>query len=212
MKKYILFDLDGTLTDSAPGFINGVIYAVDKFGIDEHGKDLSFLIGTPVKRSFHEYYGLSKEDAEKAYDHYCEYYMAKGLYENEVYEGIVETLEGLKERGKTLMIATSKPEPLAIGVLEHFDLMKYFSFVGAYVPAENRTSKIAVLKYVLEENHITDLSKVLMVGDRYNDVEGAHAVGVECAGVLFGYGDREEMEKCGADYILETAQELLDIV
>ena len=198
MYQYILFDLDGTLTDPGIGITNSVMYALKKFGIEvEDRAALYKFIGPPLMDSFERFYGFSKEDSALALQYYREYFKPYGLYENEVYEGTRELLEELKKRGKKLILATSKPEEFAKEILRHFDLLQYFDFVGGASMDEIRNKKADVIAYALENCGITDLSAAVMVGDREHDVLGAKQVGLKCIGVLFGYGDREELEAAG---------------
>lgn len=213
MYNYILFDLDGTLTDPGIGITNSVMYALKKFGIEE--KDRVFLykfIGPPLLESFDKYYGLSPEECQQALVYYREYFRPKGLYENEVYDGIKELLEELKEKGKTLLLATSKPEEFAIEILKHFDLYQYFDFVAGATMDEKRVKKADVIAYALENCGISDLSMAIMVGDREHDVIGAKAIGMDSIGVLYGYGDYEEHKNAGATYIAEKPEDILQII
>ena len=125
MYKYILLDLDGTLTDPAIGITNGVMYALEKFGIKvADRKQLYCFIGPPLIDAFMNYFGLSKEEAKQAVEYYREFYRVTGIYENRVYDGVFETLKALKTNGKTLILATSKPEPFAEIILKHFEIVK----------------------------------------------------------------------------------------
>ena len=147
-----------------------------------------------------------------ALQYYRDYFKPYGLYENTVYEGIEEVLEMLKSQGKMVMLATSKPEPFAVEILRHFDLEKYFDFIGGATMDEKRVKKAEVIRYVLESNHITDLENVIMVGDREHDVIGAQKCGLKCIGVLYGYGNREELETAGAIDIVEKPTDLLKTI
>ena len=136
----------------------------------------------------------------------------KGLYENELFAGIPELLADLQSRGVTLIVATSKPEEFTHRILDHFDLSKYFAFVGGNTLDEKRPTKASVIQHILNEYpHITP-NNTVMVGDRHFDVEGAHAFGLPAVGVLYGYGDRAEMEVAGADYIAEDVTGLHDLL
>lgn len=213
MYKYILFDLDGTLTDPGLGITNAVMYALKKFNIEVSDRtELYKFIGPPLLDSFEIYYGMSKEESQLALQYYREYFKPHGLYENTVYDGIEELLSELKERGYLLILATSKPEPFAVEILRYFKLDKYFHFIAGATMDEKRVKKADVIAYALESCEITELSKVIMVGDREHDVLGAKEVGLECIGVLYGYGDREELEKAGASYIAENAEEILKTI
>ncbi len=213
MYEYLLFDLDGTLTDPAEGITNSVAYALNKFGIEvEDKKTLYKFIGPPLVDAFSEYYGFSKEDSEKATAYYRETFRVKGLYENRVYDGVIEMLEALKNKGKKLIIATSKPEEFTLRILEHFDLLKYFDFVAAATFDATRNSKDKVITYALEHLNPNSLKKVVMIGDRHHDIDGAKVNGIDSIGVLWGFGSREELEKAGATHIAESVREIFKYV
>lgn len=208
-KKYLLFDLDGTLTDSKEGIMNGVTYMLNYFGIQvENRQSLFSWIGPPLKWSLKEYYGFDDEKIAKAIEQYREYYVETGMFENEVYPGIESLLKELHTMGYELYTATSKPAPAAVAILEHFGIAQYFTYIGGATLDESRSEKEEVIAHVLEVNHITDKSQVLMIGDRKFDVEGAKIHGLECLGVLYGYGNREEFQIAGADYIAETVEDI----
>lgn len=213
MYKYIFFDLDGTLTDSKDGIVNSICYALEKFNIKvEERSSLYAFLGPPLKESFMKYYGFDADKADRAVDVYREYFSVKGLFENKVYEGIKELLEELRSSGRKLAVATSKPELFTKRILEHFDMMKYFDFVAGATMNEERTKKGDVIKYALESLNITDKSQVLMVGDRHHDIDGACENSIESAGVLYGYGNRKELESAGATYIVETVSQLKELL
>ncbi len=208
-RRYIVFDLDGTLTDPGAGITRSVQYALRSYGIEE--TDLSKLypfIGPPLKESFMKFYGFSETQGMEAIGRYREYFTARGIFENEVYDGIPQMLEMLKKNGKHLLVATSKPEEFAVRILEHFDLRKYFDYVGGASMDEVRVGKGEVIRYTLEAAGIADKREVIMVGDREHDVLGARENGVDCVGVLFGYGSRQELEEVGAFKIVGTVGEL----
>ena len=140
------------------------------------------------------------------------HYKDKGIYENEVYPGIENLLASLSEKGKKIILATSKPEPFAKEILRHFGLEKYFLFAAGSTMDETRTNKAEVIEYALSECGITDKSSVVMVGDREHDIIGANKNGIDSIGVLFGYGSREELENAGADYIAETVEDILKFI
>lgn len=213
MYEYILFDLDGTLTDPGIGITNSVAYALKRWNIEvEDRKSLYRFIGPPLQDSFREYYGFSQEDALRAVDVYREYFCEKGLYENEVYPGVEKLLQVLKEQGKTLVLATSKPEEFAVRILRHFGLDRYFTVMAGATMDPSRSKKGDVIAYALRESGVTELSKAIMIGDREHDIFGAKQNGLDSIGVLFGYGDREELEKAGATYIAATVEDILNHV
>ena len=214
MKKYdvILFDLDGTLTDSSPGIINSIVYALKKYNIRvENTDDLRRFLGPPLHESFRDFYGFDEEKAMEAVGFYREYFSTKGLLENEVYPGIRELLSDLQENGKRLILATSKPKPFTDRIMEHFDLAKYFEFIAGSNMDGTRSKKAEVIAYALESCNITDKSNVVMVGDREHDIIGAKKVGIDSVGVEYGYGDYDELSDAGATYIVKTVEGLKDI-
>lgn len=205
----ILFDLDGTLTDSGPGIRRSVAYALRKLGRPVPGQAvLNRFIGPPLLDSFQRHCGLDLETARQGTQYYREYFQERGLFENSVYPGIPALLADLKGAGKTVLVATSKPEVFARRILEHFDLAGYFDYVAGATLDEARLTKSAVLTYALQTMGITDKSAAVMVGDREQDVLGAREVGLDCIGVLYGYGDRAEHEAAGAAAIAATVEEL----
>ncbi len=211
--KYILFDLDGTLTDPAVGITTCVAYALKKFGIEvEDISTLNHFIGPPLLDSFMADYGFSKEKAQTAIDYYRERFRVKGLYENEVYDDVPEMLEKLKNDGKKLILATSKPEPFAKEIMRHFGLDKYFDFVAGSNFDGTRTAKAEVIEYALESAGVTDKSACIMVGDREHDIIGANKTGLDSIGVLYGYGSRNELESAGATFIAETVENLTKLI
>ncbi len=210
---HILFDLDGTLTDPALGITNSVMHALKKYGIEvKDRRELYKFIGPPLTDSFEQYYGFSKTQAVTAVDYYREYYRDTGIFENSLYGGIPELLALLKSKGKTLILATSKPEVFAKRILEHFRLDQFFSFISGSCLDGTRVKKDEVIQYALKSCNITDKSGVVMVGDREHDVIGAKKCGIRCIGVLFGYGGRTELEEAGADYLAETVEEIGKII
>lgn len=213
MYNTILFDLDGTLTDSSPGIINSILYSLDKLGIHESDTDkLRKFLGPPLVDSFKEYYNFSQEKAETAVKYYREYFSTKGLLENSIYSGVTELLKKLKELGKTLIVATSKPEPFTNRILEHFDLMKYFDFVAGSNMDNTRCKKAEVISYALASCNINELSDAVMIGDREHDIIGANKVGIDSIGVLYGYGDYDELHTAGATHIAENAEDIFKII
>ena len=211
--EYILMDLDGTLTDSKEGITKCLQYALQYFGVKVD--DLSTLekyIGPPLEQTFREGFGFGKEQAELAVEKYRERYVPKGMYENHLYAGIEEAVQRLKESDKVLIVATSKPEKFAVTILKYFGLDGYFDDICGADQAAGRNKKSEVIQYVLEKHELTDLSDVLMVGDRKYDVEGAQECGLQCMGVCYGFGSREELEEAGAAYIAETVEEMVQLL
>ena len=213
MKKYILFDLDGTVTDPMIGITKSVQYALRKFNIEvENLNDLCKFIGPPLKDSFMNFYGFNEEDALKAIAFFREYFSVNGLYENTVYENFEDMLIALKEQNKSLIIATSKPTVFAEKILEHFNLKKYFDFIAGSNLDNTRTKKADVISYALEQQGLTEASEMIMIGDREHDVIGAKTLGIESIGVLHGYGSYEELSNSGATYIVKDVKELKSLL
>ncbi len=214
MNHIILFDLDGTLTDPKEGITKSVQHALQAFGIVEPDLEkLCPFIGPPLSDSFKEYYGFGKEQSREAIDYFHEYFTKQGMFENKVYPGIREMLGKLKNIGLTLAVATSKPEQFAIQILEHFDLISYFTLVGGADMEEIRVRKGDVIEYTLKRLNTTpENSKIIMVGDRKHDIIGAHENKIPCVSVLYGYGSREEFTENGADYQVETVEKLEDFL
>lgn len=212
-KQYILFDLDGTLTDSAEGITKSAQYALNAMGIPvEDPQELSFFVGPPLRDTFRDYYQMTEEEIDEAVRLFRVYFRPKGIFENQVYDGIPQLLEHLTEAGKILMVATSKPTDFAETVLEHFHLDQYFDFVAGATMEEGRTKKADVIAYLLEECQLVDTSELIMVGDRAQDVIGAREMGIPTIGVLYGYGSRKELKDAGADYIVKSIEELEEVL
>lgn len=214
MYKYILFDLDGTLTDPKEGITNCVQYALDKYGFYNQPMDLLLkFIGPPLTESFMVYYGMDLEQAKDAVEKYRERFKDIGIYENKLYDGVDEMLCRLKECGKVLAVASSKPEVFVERILEYFNIRQYFDIVKGSFLDGTRVNKAEVIEAVfaeLPEN--LDKTELVMVGDRLHDVNGAKTVGVDCIGVSFGYGGRKELEEAGADAVADTVEQLLNLI
>ncbi len=209
MYKTILFDLDGTLTDPAEGITNSVAYALERYGIEvPERKELYCFIGPPLTDSFKKYYGFSDSQAVEAVEVFREYFRDKGIFENVMYEGIDTLLSQLKKAGKTVVLATSKPEPFARRILERFGLISNFDIVAGATFDETRVKKADVIAYALSQLPECDLSSCIMVGDREHDVKGALEHGISCIGVLWGYGSKEELQCAGAESIVQNVREL----
>ena len=212
-QQYLLFDLDGTLTDPAEGITNCVTYALERFGIYPRSREeLYAYIGPPLIYSFTHFHHLSDEEAVQAVAYYRERYSVTGWSENRVFEGVPELLCELKERGVALMVATSKPEEYTNRILEHFGLAQYFTFVAGCTLSGLRPEKADVIAYIRERYPDIRAENTLMIGDRRFDVDGAHRCGLPAVGVLYGYGDRAEMEDDSADFITESVHALREFL
>lgn len=210
--RYVLLDLDGTVTNPKEGITRSFAYALAEFGIETEDRDtLCKVIGPPLMQSFQEFYGFTKEQALRGTAKYRERYEKLGWAENEVYEGMEEALAALYKQGAKLILATSKPERFAVRIMKHFGLDRYFTALcGADDYAQNRSTKEEVVRYALEQNGITDTTEVIMVGDRKYDVAGAAALGIKTIGVLYGFGDEAELREAGAVHLVKTPQELAE--
>ncbi|HEM3489060.1 TPA: HAD family hydrolase [Streptococcus suis] len=212
MYQTILFDLDGTLTDSGQGILNSVAYALEKMGIEEPDiANLNRFIGPPLYESFSRFYQLSPEDTQSAVDAFRVYFKEKGMFENQLYPGIIPLLEELRTAGKTLVIATSKPEIFAKQILEHFSIAHYFDVIAGASLDSSRISKADVIGYAINQLEAFPHHAV-MIGDREHDIEGAHKHQLPAIGVLYGYGNKQEFEKAGATMIVENVQDLKRIL
>lgn len=208
----LLFDLDGTLTDSGPGIMHAAKTALQSFGIDGLSEqELRYFVGPPLWESFGKY--LPEEQISAAIDRFREYYRVTGWLENEPYPGVRECLHALKAAGKRMYVATSKLESMARQVLTHFDLMQYFDGVcGGIADDPEAGKKVNVVRRALREAGCTEYSRAILSGDREYDIYGGHAAGIQTVGVLYGYGSREELEKAGADALAETPEALLALL
>lgn len=212
MKQYLLFDLDGTLTDPKVGITTCVQYALDAFGIEESDLDkLEPFIGPPLKDSFMEFYHMDETEAQLAVDKYRERFRDTGIFENQIYVGVPEMLRALQAKGMHLAVASSKPTVFVERILKHFDIDKYFQVVVGSELDGTRVEKDQVVEEALRQlfdGKAVDKDKVYMIGDRRFDVEGARAQGVESVGVTYGYGSMEELKEAKADYIVRSVAEL----
>lgn len=212
MYKVILFDLDGTLTESGEGITKSVQYALGKLGLPEAPlEELRTFVGPPLLEKFMEYAGLDQDTAKQAVAYYRERYSSVGIFENRVYDGIPEVLEGLQRKGYRLVVASAKPEKYVKQILEHYEIASYFEEVVGSEMDGRRTSKEAVIEEALRRLNLQNhRSQVLMVGDRENDVLGARKCGLECLAVSYGYGSVEELEATDPLKIVSTVPEILD--
>jgi len=211
MYDYILFDLDGTLTNPKEGITKCIQYALSYMGIEEPDlNNLTRFIGPPLHTAFMEYYGFDEAAAWTAVKRYRERFGTIGVYENEVFQGISDLLGQLKQNSMILAVATSKPEIFMSKILEKYDLKKYFDVAAGSELDGMRTEKADVIEEVLRRLSISDKerSRVIMVGDRKYDIEGAKACGIHSVGVEFGFAEENELESAGADYVVSSVDEL----
>ncbi len=210
----ILFDLDGTLTDSGPGILNCLEYALEDQGIPIPERDqMRTYLGPPLAVTFRDVFGMDEQQIAQAIGKYREHYHDVGLLENSVYEGVPELLAELQEAGLRLVTATSKPEYSATRILQHFELDQYFEFIGAAALDGTRDSKSLVIKHTLENTNTSPTShSMIMIGDRHHDVHGAREQGIDTIGVLWGYGDAIELEYAGATDLATNTENLKNLL
>lgn len=213
--KYIVFDLDGTLTDPYEGITNSIKYAMQSMGREiPEGCDLALFIGPPLYYSFEHFTGLDKDEAVRAVDEYRVYYKSRGIYENVIYDGISHLLARIRAEGGMALLGTSKPQQFAEEVLRHVDIMQYFNAVSGADMSEAHSSKEEIIRRALRLAGIpeSEFGSCLMVGDRKYDIEGARLCGIASAGVLWGYGDMRELKDEGATFVVGSVGELEKVI
>ena len=213
--KYVFFDLDGTLTQSEFGIIESARKALEKMGvIDEDYENLKKFIGPPLYVSFHERYGMNEEQCLEAIRLYREHYEKEGIFKAPLYDGVKEMLEDLKNGGCTLMMVTSKPKVLAEVVAENNGIRDSFKAIVGPSKEDRNPSKTRLIREAMDSLNLTDddRAEIVMVGDRFYDIEAAVEVGVDSIGVLYGYGSEEELRKAGATIIVDTAHNIISTV
>ena len=215
MRKYdyVIFDFDGTVTDTGEGILKSLQYSFEQMGDPVPDlSDLKKFIGPPIHYSFVTFYGVKEEDVGKYIEKYRERYRKIGIYECCLYDGMLDTLKTLKENGVKIEIASSKPISLIYDVMNYLKITELFdAVVGTQFDDSNHSGKKDLVLQSMAELGADDKSRVLMVGDRYFDIDGAAGAGVDSCGVLFGYGNEQEFKEHGATYIVATAQEIVDI-
>ena len=212
-KKYIFFDFDGTLVDTSSGIyiaLKSVFKAYNQPILDEKG--MRKYIGPPLEYSFSTFNGLSEKDALDATEVFRKSYKTEGVYKHKLYDDIEELLKKLKNTGKILAVATSKPEDFAKLILESYNLTEYFTVISGATFDGTRSKKKDVLQYAVDELKITDLSECVLIGDTKNDVNCATQVGMDCVGVLYGFGLKSELEEAGAKATVQTPLDILKII
>lgn len=212
MYKAILFDLDGTLTESGEGITKSVQYALEKLGKPEPDLEaLKVFVGPPLLEQFMKYADLDEETARQAVTFYRERYSVTGIFENRPYPGVEEMLAGLKKKGYILAVSSSKPEYFVKKILDHFELTGYFTEIVGSEMNGGRTGKSEVIEETLSRLHMENKrDQVLMVGDREHDILGARKSGLSCLAVSYGYGSREELEAAKPVQIVDSAIEVLN--
>lgn len=209
--KYILFDLDGTLTDPKEGITKSVQYALKKFDILIEDLDLlEKFIGPPLKDAFIEYYDFSEGQSLQAIEYFRKYFKKEGMFQNKVYEHMEHLLIKLKELGLILIVATSKPTVFAKQILSHFKIDMYFDFIIGSNLDGTRSKKGQIISYIIDNCNITNVKEVVMVGDRKHDIIGAKENNVDSIGAIYGYGSKEELINANATYIVENVMDIFD--
>ena len=207
MPALVLFDLDGTLTDSAAGIVDALRHAIDQLGLTQPDEPtMRSFLGPPLAVTFTEHYGLDKETIERGITHYRERYALTSISGNAVFPGIRELLTELTATGATLATATSKPTPTAKRILDHFELAEHFSFIGGATMTSERILKTDVIAHTLA--NLPPHDTVVMVGDRHHDITAALTHGIKPIGVTWGYGDAAELEAAGATHIADDTAAL----
>lgn len=215
MKKYnyIFFDLDGTVVDSGEGIKKSASYALKQYGINAVDEDsLNAFIGPPLKNSFMDIYGMNAEDAVKCISFYREYYLEKGIFQGYVYSGMRELLSEITSNSIKAVLATSKPEVYAEMILKHFKIDEYFTLISGATFDEKLVEKHDIILNTADRLGISDMSGVLMVGDRKFDIEGGKLAGTDTAGVLYGYGSYKELYAAGADFIVSGSKDIINLL
>ena len=208
-KDIIFFDLDGTITDSKKGIFASICHALDYFGIQSREEEkLQKFLGPPLVDAFMEHYGMSEEDANTALMKYREFYSVEGVYMLSMYEGFDALLQTIKEKGYTVVLATSKPIFYAEKIVERIGIKPYFEYLCGATMDETLNKKEDIIRYIIEEKQYPK-ERILMVGDRNHDIKGAVLNGVEALGVLYGYGSYEELKNAGCRHFANTVEETL---
>jgi phosphoglycolate phosphatase len=207
--KFILFDLDGTLSDPKIGITKSIQFALDRMGISVDNLDeLDVFIGPPLQQSFSDYYSFNEAQTQTAITHYRERFSDVGMYENTLYDHIPALLQELKEHGHNLVVATSKPTVFAEEILKYFKIHHHFDLIVGSNLDGTRTAKTEIIQYILNHNGQHPSEAFIMIGDRKHDIIGAHNTGIDSIGVTYGYGSIEEMTQINPTYQVSTVSEL----
>lgn len=210
MFDHIFFDFDGTIMDTSPGIYDSFDRVIAHYNLDYPRSEYDRMIGPPLRESFGNILNLPESEIRNAIKVYRDYYSTEGMYNARLYDGVVELIENLRKSGKKIYTATSKPELFTRRILEKYELDHLFDFIGGSdLEERGRVEKKDVVEYVVNTRKLSDnKEKCILIGDRKYDVVGAHEAGIKCAGILWGFGSREEFESCGADFILETPSDV----
>lgn len=210
MFDHIFFDFDGTIMDTSPGIYDSFDRVIAHYKLDYPRSEYDRMIGPPLRESFGNILNLPESEIRNAIKVYRDYYSTEGMYNARLYDGVVKLIENLRKSGKKIYTATSKPELFTRRILEKYELDHLFDFIGGSdLEERGRVEKKDVVEYVVNTRKLSDnKEKCILIGDRKYDVVGAHEAGIKCAGILWGFGSREEFESCGADFILETPSDV----
>ncbi len=209
--RYLLFDLDGTLTDSKEGILRCLQHALEQCGCPEPDQTKLFpFVGPPLYVSFHDIMGMDEEQTAFAIVAYRERFSTIGMFENTVYDGIPQLLKALKTAGYILAVATSKPEVYTLQILSHFNLIKYFDVIAGSDIHNDTETKADVIRRALRRLGLPEQNppQAVMIGDRKHDILGAYACGLPCIGVRYGYAQGDELEAYQAEAVVSTVEEL----
>jgi phosphoglycolate phosphatase len=211
---YVIFDFDGTVADTGEGILKSLQYSFKAMGDEEPDlEDLKKFIGPPVFYSYTHFYGISEDKVDDYVRKYRERYREKGIYESRVYDGLKELIISLKEKNIKVGIASSKPENLIYSVADYLEITNLFdAIVGVKSDNSKHSTKAGLIAQAMTDLGATDKNKVLMVGDRLFDIDGAHEAGIKCCGALWGYGDEEEFRAHNADFIAKAPENILSII
>jgi len=212
-KEYIFFDFDGTLVDTSEGIYAALEVAYEKMNLPPiSATDKRKYIGPPLEASFMAYANMNESEADEATVYFRAFYKEKGVKMHRVYDGVIDTLKELKQRGKKLIIATSKPQPLAESILKWNDFYQLFDVISGATFDGTRSTKEQVLNHALSFLGDIDLSSCVLVGDSKSDALGAKKVKMDCIGALYGFGTKNELEENGVICTIEKPQDLLNII
>ena len=210
MYDIIIFDLDGTLTDSEVGIVRSIQFALSHFGIQEEASAIKRFLGPPLYDTLRTHYGLNDKDAHLCIEKYRERFVPIGMFENAPYPGIIELLQNLRSRGALLGVATMKPTIYSREILEHFEMAQYFDVISgdALDSSLSREGKNGIIRYALDTLDPERTKSAVMIGDRDQDINGANAKNIPSIGLLYGYGSRGELESAGATMMVESVEAL----
>ena len=211
---YVIFDFDGTVADTGEGILKSLQYSFVAMGDEAPDlSDLTKFIGPPVYYSYTTFYGISEDKVDMYVKKYRERYSEKGIYESKVYDGLKELIISLKEKGIKVGIASSKPERLIYAVSDYLEITSLFdAIVGVKSDNSKHSTKAGLISQAMADMGAEDKDKVLMVGDRCFDIDGAHEAGIKCCGALWGFGSEEEFKAHNAEYIVDHPTEILNFI